>query len=68
MVLFLCLISGSIMFGVIIYFLLVLILCILLLLSSMDMSMSKLHELVIDREAQHAAVHGVAKSQTRLRD
>ena len=35
---------------------------------SMDMSLSKLRELVMDREALHTAVHGVTKSQTQLRD
>ena len=35
---------------------------------SMDMSLSELQKFVMDREAWHAAIHGVAKSQTRLSD
>ena len=34
--------------------------------NSMDMDLGGLQELVVDREARHAAVHGVAKSQTQL--
>ena len=36
--------------------------------NSMDMNLGKLQEIVNDREAWHAAVHGIAKSQTRLGD
>ena len=38
------------------------------IIDSMDMSLNKLQKMVMDREASHAAVHGVAKSQTRLSD
>ena len=38
------------------------------IINSMDMSLSKLWEIVKDREDWHAAVHGVTKSWTRLRD
>ena len=38
------------------------------IIDSMDMSFGTLWELVMDREAWHAEIHGVTKSQTRLRD
>ena len=38
------------------------------IIDSVDMSLSKVQELVMDREASYAAVHGVAKSRTRLSD
>ena len=38
------------------------------IMDSMDMNLSEFRELVMDREAWHAAIHGVAKSRTRLSD
>ena len=37
-------------------------------MDSMDVSVSELREMVMDREAWHAAIHGVTKSRTRLSD
>ena len=42
--------------------------CLQGIIDSMDMNLSKLQEIVKDREAWHVAVHGVTKSQTRLSD
>ena len=39
-----------------------------IIIDSMDVSLSELRELVLDREAWRAVIHGVAKSQTRLSD
>ena len=38
------------------------------IMDSMDVSLSELRELVMDREAWHATIHGVTKSETRLSD
>ena len=38
------------------------------IIDSMDVNLSELRELVLDREAWHSAIHGVAKSRTRLSD
>ena len=39
-----------------------------IIIDSIDMGLGRVRELVMEREAWHAAVHGVAKSQTRLSD